>query len=307
MAISPMIDVPCYLCRSHSRSVLLTQKGIDDYLNLVDESYHAIERNWFVCNDCGFVYRSPVLSNDDCKSLYKKYEKDALKNINPNDFFDKIIRLPNEESENYQKLQWLLEVLSSVYGEEFSKKDFSFLDVGCGSGLLMFSLKKECRNSSGFGVELNPEYAALASARSGGAVKQGLYRSGLFDRDFSLVILTKVLEHVPDPLVLISEMALDLKPGGCLFIEVPDVIDFKNLEADDPRFFIPHIYFFSAATIGELARRAGLRVLESRTIVTHRGRSYLQVVLVKADACDDVVEPPYDDPKSLLALVKRDD
>ena len=270
MVMSPMIDVPCYLCRSHSRSVLLTQKGTDDYLSLVDESYHAIERNWFVCNDCGFVYRSPVLSDGDCEILYEKYEKDALKNTNLNDLFDKIINLPDAESENYQKIKWLLEVLCSAYGAEFKRKEFSFLDVGCGSGLLMFSFLRECQNSHGFGVELNPQYAALASARSGGTVKQGLYRSGLFDRDFSLIILTKVLEHVPDPLVLLSEMARDLKPGGCLFIEVPDVVDFKNLEADDPRFFIPHIYFFSSATLGELARRTGLRTLESRTIVTHR-------------------------------------
>ena len=302
-----MIDVPCYLCQSNNRSVLLTQKGADDYLSLVDKSYHSIERNWFVCNDCGFVYRSPVLTEEDCKRLYENYEKDALKNTDPNEFFDKIINLPDEESENHQKLKWLLGVLSSTSGEGLSKKEFSFLDVGCGSGLLMFSLKKECQNANGFGVELNPQYAALASARSGGTVKQGLYQSGLFDHDFSLIMLTKVLEHVPDPLVLISEMARDLKSGGFLFIEVPDVIDFKSLEADDPRFFIPHIYFFSAATLGELARRTGLRVLESRTIVTHRGRSYLQMVLVKADVSDDVVELPYDDPKSLLALVKLDD
>jgi 2-polyprenyl-3-methyl-5-hydroxy-6-metoxy-1,4-benzoquinol methylase len=104
----------------------------------------------------------------------------------------------------------------------------------------------------------------------------------LFGRTFDLVMLTKVLEHVPDPAPFVQDLAKDLGPRGVLFLEVPDVLDLELLPPDHDRFYIPHIYYFSRAALAELVQRAGLAVLTARTVTGQRNRSYLQLLAARA-------------------------
>src|SRR3546814_8619033 len=41
------------------------------------------------------------------------------------------------------------------------------------------------------------------------------------DQSFEAVICSEVLEHVPDPRLVLDEIARVLKPGGCLLLTVP--------------------------------------------------------------------------------------
>lgn len=276
-----MKDVNCYLCGSSERKEILCQEGHDPYLDVINEELHKTNRCWYQCKVCNFVYRSPALTSEELKQLYSRYEEDVFKDTNPDEFFDRIINLSPHESENYQKSQWLTQELADAYTEEWSPKSLTLLDVGCGSGLLLKTLGDMLDTDYRYGVELNPEYAGLASRRSGATIQQGLFKPGIFNKKFDLVILTKVLEHVPKPDVFVKELVADVKPGGFLFIEVPDVIDFDNLTSSDPRFFIPHIYYFSGDTLGSLLERSNMSVISKRIIVTHRKRSYLQVIAKK--------------------------
>lgn len=72
------------------------------------------------------------------------------------------------------------------------------------------------------------------------------------DDSFDMVISTQVLEHVPDPLVMLKEMARVCKPGGGVVISLP----FVYQEHEEP-----FDYFrFTRFGITELIEKAGLRV-----------------------------------------------
>ena len=43
-----MIDVNCYMCGSKKRKKILTQSGIDKYINLLDIRNKNNFRNWFI-------------------------------------------------------------------------------------------------------------------------------------------------------------------------------------------------------------------------------------------------------------------
>ncbi|HKJ88453.1 MAG TPA: bifunctional 2-polyprenyl-6-hydroxyphenol methylase/3-demethylubiquinol 3-O-methyltransferase UbiG, partial [Gammaproteobacteria bacterium] len=96
------------------------------------------------------------------------------------------------------------------------------LDVGCGGGLLTEGMAEA--GAAVTGVE--PGEAAVGAARAHLKVS-GLevdYRQGeaadlLADgvEPFDVITCMEVLEHVPDPAVLVDECARLLKPGGTLF------------------------------------------------------------------------------------------
>ena len=115
-----------------------------------------------------------------------------------------------------------------------------------------------------------------------------------------MLINTKVLEHVPDPLPFLKVMYADLKKGGLLFIEVPDVSDIYSLPSTHDRFWIPHIYFFSANTLSALLRKVGFHIVAHRVIETTRQRSYLQFVAEKPEiVSDEIAVKPYDNIEEL--------
>ena len=86
---------------------------------------------------------------------------------------------------------------------------------------------------------------------------------------FDRVLLSHVLEHVPNPLEVLEKLRGRLRPGGRLLLSVPNV---ESLQAqvfggywlgyDMPR----HLWHFSPSTLGHLVRRAGFEIVESRTV-----------------------------------------
>ena len=289
------------MCGSNRSYVLFKQQGFDSYLAKVFETQPE-DLNWVICTDCGFVYRSPALEEEEYTTLYEKYDQDVFLNTTPDSYFDKIVSLPNQESENWQKVEWL----SKVIEKRNNCKDMNVLDIGCGGGTLLHTMREQLSLSGIYGVELNKAYADLAKRKLNADVRNEKYISGLFGHQFDLLVNTKVLEHVPDPLPFLTEMANDLSEGGMLFMEVPDISDMYSLPPSHERFFIPHIYFFSANTLGALLEKAGFYVIEQRVIKTTRNRAYLQILAEKRVNIENncISEKPYDDISELQKKIK---
>lgn len=287
-----MKKVCCYLCGSNNGDILFKQEGHDPYLAKVHKSGVDFDLNWIICNECGFVYRSPAFTDHELDLLYKSYDQDVFSNTTPDDYFDKIISLSNDESENWQKIAWLKEKINDLGRNDISDA----LDIGCGGGTLLHTARKELALKKVCGVELNEVYADLARRRLNADILNKDYVSGLFKNKFDLLINTKVLEHVSDPIPFLKEMYDDLNQEGLLFIEVPDVSDMFNLPPTHERFWIPHVQFFSANTLKALLKKVGFSILNHRVILTHRKRSYLQLIAQKIEnISDNNLDGPYDD------------
>jgi 2-polyprenyl-3-methyl-5-hydroxy-6-metoxy-1,4-benzoquinol methylase len=94
------------------------------------------------------------------------------------------------------------------------------LDVGAHAGRFL-SLAR----SAGWeveGVELNPRTAQYAANRTGAAVRHlNAHQLVSLGRRYSAVVLTDVLEHIPDPVGVLSTLAGLTEPGGCIAVKVP--------------------------------------------------------------------------------------
>lgn len=95
------------------------------------------------------------------------------------------------------------------------------LDVGCGRGLLLRAFQR--RGWEVQGTELSEAAAAYAREVLGLQVSIGeLAGLGFPAGHFDAVTLWHVLEHLPDPQLLLAEVRRILKPGGVLFLGVPN-------------------------------------------------------------------------------------
>lgn len=94
------------------------------------------------------------------------------------------------------------------------------LEVGAGTGSNLELLMRYGRVDA---IEPDDQARALASARSGIAVKGGLLPDGveLEDGAYDLIVLLDVLEHIPDDLGTLAALRGKLRPGGRLLVTVP--------------------------------------------------------------------------------------
>jgi SAM-dependent methyltransferase len=138
------------------------------------------------------------------------------------------------------------------------------LDVGCGDGS-MLKLAEEL-GWDAEGVDFDADAVANARRKSltvrAGALADQKYR----DDSFDLVLMSHVIEHVPDPLGTMREIRRVLRPGAVLAVTTPNAAsmghgrfgrDWRGLEP--PR----HLNIFTGAAMRELARTADF----SHTIV----------------------------------------
>ncbi len=129
--------------------------------------------------------------------------------------------------------------------------DGQFLRLAAESGWSSVGVQPETatctRAAELYGVQLQP--TTLADAR-------------FPDQSFDVVVIFHVLEHVPSPRQLCSEIFRILRPGGLLFVETPNVetLWFRILGRRWRQLIPDHYWFFSPATLRGLLERVGFVV-----------------------------------------------
>jgi SAM-dependent methyltransferase len=146
------------------------------------------------------------------------------------------------------------------------------LDVGCGTGELLRTLVAGGWDATG----TEPAPAIAEVGRATGLQVEAATASAYLARWradgrplFSGILLMNVLEHIPDPAALLTELVTALAPGGRLIVRVPN--DFNPLQAAAHRALggrrwwvaIPdHVNYFDLDSIAGLLARIGLEVID---------------------------------------------
>lgn len=145
------------------------------------------------------------------------------------------------------------------------------LDLGCGDGTVLWLAREDGWEVQG--VELFPEHTKLVRDTLGLDVETSditAYEG--VKKAWDCVVLTHVLEHLPDPVGALQKIHDLLKPGGV------GVLEFPNIDAFDARLrrllarlhihrrhyaptYVPgHVQEFCRASFAFAARRAGLEL-----------------------------------------------
>ncbi len=138
------------------------------------------------------------------------------------------------------------------------------LDFGCGAA--GFLLKAQSMAASVAGVE--PETRVRKHWEGRIPIHSDLDEAG---GEFDLITAFHVVEHLPDPRVVLRQLSAALAMSGRLVVEVPSAEDALLTLYESPDFqrftyWSQHLYLFSPATMHRLAVQAGLRVVAIRQV-----------------------------------------
>ena len=150
------------------------------------------------------------------------------------------------------------------------------LDVGCGNGDFI-ALAKE-RGYSVQGVDVSASSVRLCRKRNLDVV-QGTLSDLPLEQKFDILTMWDVVEHVPDPFVLLHRAWNLLRPGGHLVIKTPLVSDstFRIVSAVPPLagrvLQTPkHVQFFTKRSLNRLAHETTFEAVTIETLGAMRQR-----------------------------------
>jgi 2-polyprenyl-3-methyl-5-hydroxy-6-metoxy-1,4-benzoquinol methylase len=140
------------------------------------------------------------------------------------------------------------------------------LDVGCGSGEVLAVARD--RGWTVAGVEPVAESARIACEEHVLDVRCAtLDNAGFPERTFDVVSALHVVEHLPAATPFLRDLTRWVRPGGHVFIEVPNWRSMQRRNAGGQWIGLrplEHVSHFTPNTIGDAMRRAGL--VEVRTM-----------------------------------------
>ncbi len=146
------------------------------------------------------------------------------------------------------------------------------LDIGCASGNLALALER-VRGCTVLGVDADRDAVAAAQAKGVMAICADVSSDRLDEllqgRQFDVVILADVLEHLVRPVDLLVKARSFLRPSGRALVSFPNIthIDVQLMLAQDQWRYMhagildqTHLRFFTLASFSELAVSAGYEV-----------------------------------------------
>jgi SAM-dependent methyltransferase len=141
------------------------------------------------------------------------------------------------------------------------------LDYGCGSG--WFAAQMRDRGWYAVGMDFSP-HAVEAARRNFGltAIHGRLPHPAVPSGTADVVTLRAVLEHVHDPGKLLAAVSDVLRPGGWLFVSVPNLSGwgFRRFGRSWSQLDLPrHLLHFTPATLRSLVERHGFAVERAAT------------------------------------------
>lgn len=237
----------CPVCNSNN---------ISGKYSLYDDRYgFPDEYILYECNECNHGVIDGEFDIDTIKDLYTNYYPRKPGDINKN--------TPHKKDTVFNN--WINGSKSHAY--QWVPENVRILDIGCGYGQSLAYHKE--RGCEVYGIEVDTNIQQIADIYDInlhlGQFDPNIYENNFFD----YVTLDQVLEHIADPLKLLSGIAKKIKPGGSVIISAPNANGWgsKVFGKRWINWHVPyHIHFYTDKSMQIIAGKAGLKIKDICTI-----------------------------------------
>jgi 2-polyprenyl-3-methyl-5-hydroxy-6-metoxy-1,4-benzoquinol methylase len=226
-----VIDGTCYNCHSTHNALYATENGFD----LVK------------CVGCGLLYVNPRPSDDEIDEGVKIGAHRGEEMLTSTGRYMAV------------KVAIYRRILTDIYGNALASRKATWLDIGCGHGELLVTLRKLCgENVEALGIEPNRHKITAARLRG---LNVDYFDLASHSRRYDTISLLNVHSHLPNPREFLQLVKQRLAPRGELLLETGDT---ANLPADQhPRpFLLPdHLSFTSAEILSNILKDIGFEII----------------------------------------------
>jgi 2-polyprenyl-3-methyl-5-hydroxy-6-metoxy-1,4-benzoquinol methylase len=239
--------INCIICNRNDSEQFLT--GRDFRYNTSEETFTIVK-----CKRCGLLYVNHRPTKDEIGQYYPD-------NYRTRETLKSAVQIENKIKKYYKtkrsrlffKNPWYIDLPIGT----------TVLDIGCGAGELLLRLKELGCNAYGIDVdEITSKY--LSKTMNLKVINCDIDNGTQFQADFfDVIIMQHSLEHVHNPLNVLTEVSRIIKPKGILIIGVPNIDSYISQvtrenwgDLDIPR----HLFHFTPSTISALLNTVGFSI-----------------------------------------------
>ncbi len=235
------MSLTCEICNSKNFKLIATE---------IREGSGKI----FECESCGLIIQDTAQTENDLSKYYnEEYQK-------TNSLVEGIEQTPREHFND--SIKTINDLLSHV--RPMLTPKMSVLEVGCGTGELIYSIKPYVKEV--VGIELNKGFVDFIKHELKlETYNQDVNTMDFGNRKFDLILCIGTLEHLSNPLKTLRTMQNLLTENGILYLEVPNRDEAMNIYLPEPQrkkfnmFFWhkAHTFYFTRDTLIKLMEKAG--------------------------------------------------
>jgi len=216
---------------------------------------------WCACSSCGHVFTEGYFTPEACEIIFAATHGNQK---------------VGNDAENQRKV-------SAKMVERVARyvPNGDWLDIGVGNGSLLFTAAEW--GFGAVGTDLRTENVAKLRNLGFEAYSDDIEDIAAVER-FSVVSMADVLEHVPFPKRSLAAVHRMMRPGGALFISMPnmDSIIWRVLDATGTNPYwgeLEHYHNFTRARLVQLLETQGFKFAEYN--ISERYRTCMEVIALK--------------------------
>lgn len=225
---------------------------------------NQLEKQIFHCGDCKSKFLNTAREKDPSEIYQNAYFNEEYRKQYGKTYL--------EDRDNILKLAARrLETISNLIKGEIKNK--TILDAGCAYGFFLEKARSFSLNPTGIEIEKNAVKYIKNKLKI--RIINGNFLDHHFNEKYDVITFWYVLEHFPDPEVVINKILKILKPGGLLCLAVPGGNSpFYRFNKKEWLRFYPedHFFYYSEKGINILLKRKGFKLLRTRPAGFHPER-----------------------------------
>ena len=205
------------------------------------------------CEVCNLAFIHPMMTEDEEERFYRNYNehvkaRGVVTQGTPEELHHKSVVLARER---LSVVRHFFKGVSRVL--EIGSSTGAFIELIANVGVDCCAVEPDDANReycTRFASEVYPDISHVPS-----------------DMSFDVICMFHVFEHIRNPLSMLDRCRMNLRAGGRVLVEVPNIedplISLYDCKAFKDFYFQPmHPYIYSPASLGRVFEKAGFRVLE---------------------------------------------
>ncbi|MCO6048859.1 class I SAM-dependent methyltransferase [Mesorhizobium sp. RP14(2022)] len=196
------------------------------------------------CSGCGLLFTNPMPTDDELSHYYRRMYR-----------LDYQMALSGPKARHVRKRTRQSLKRASVVADLLPANGAT-LDFGAGSGEFIHAMLDKGFDAHGF--DLGGSYGEHARGALGDRFRIQSWQEADYAPRFDLVSSFHVIEHLAVPVAAFAKMETWLKPGGKIYVEVPD-LGTPQSNRGFGAFHFAHLLGFNHYNLRLAAARAGLR------------------------------------------------